>query len=80
MLAGLFLTCLELVRRYFPQVSPLRDWESTGILAEFTALTVVYCFLPRDEPPLILLGASVVGPGAGFTPTPCLSTGLKSDD
>ena len=32
---------------------------------------LLLCFvLPRDEPPLILLGAPVVGPGTGFIPTP----------
>ena len=34
-------------------------------------------FLPKDGPPPNLLGAPVVGPETGFTPTPCFKTGIK---
>ena len=50
-----------------PEILTIFSLRVDGILTDNFYL---YFFLPRVEPPLSLLGAPVVGPRTGFTPTP----------
>ena len=59
-------------RRILPIFGSRSDfwWNYTLYYCKFL---IRNCFLPRDEPPQILLGALVVGPRIGFTPTPWIN-------